>query len=167
MNDIDNNSIAAFKVSGVHLQQGWYRGEQAYQITMPAAAYQHPDVEILTDRAMPAWLPVDFADGTIELDLASTLAADAPGYAKGFIGVAFRIDAELRFEGLYLRPTNSQSDDQVRRNHSVQYFSYLRSSTSRDCGARHRKNTSPTSTCRSMHGYTSSWRCKAAPRGST
>jgi hypothetical protein len=27
-------------------------------------------------------------------------------------------------EGLYVRPTNARAEDQVRRNHSTQYFSY-------------------------------------------
>jgi len=29
-----------------------------------------------------------------------------------------------RFESLYLRPANSLADDQVRRNHTIQYFAY-------------------------------------------
>ena len=49
---------------------------------------------------------------------------DAPGFARGFVGIAFRIDDKKRFEGLYLRPANSRVEDQVRRNHSVQYFAY-------------------------------------------
>jgi hypothetical protein len=28
------------------------------------------------------------------------------------------------FECIYLRPTNGRADDQIRRNHSVQYFSF-------------------------------------------
>lgn len=64
-----------------------------------------------------AWLPVDFKDGSIEVDVASDLASDAPAYARGFIGVSFRIDSQARFESIYLRPTNSQADDQIRRNH--------------------------------------------------
>jgi hypothetical protein len=38
--------------------------------------------------------------------------------------VSFRIQPDGSFENIYLRPTNSQSQDQVRRNHSVQYFAY-------------------------------------------
>jgi hypothetical protein len=59
-----------------------------------------------------------------EVDVASDLAQDAPDYARGFVGVSFRIDAQMRFESIYLRPTNSQCDDQVRHNHSVQYAAY-------------------------------------------
>src|SRR5262245_3222970 len=57
-----------------------------------------------------AFVPgLDFHDGTIEVDVAGSLLASAPPTARGFIGVAFRIDAEsgsFACEGLYIRPTN-------------------------------------------------------------
>jgi hypothetical protein len=91
---------------------------------MPASAYQDPARERLTGRAYMAWLPVEFGDGAIEVEVASDLASDAPTYARGFVGVSFRIDQIPRFESIYLRPANSLADDQVRRNHTVQYFAY-------------------------------------------
>ena len=49
----------------------------------------------------------------------------APEFARGFIGVAFRInDSNTKFECIYLRPVNARVDDQVRRNHSIQYYSF-------------------------------------------
>jgi len=65
-----------------------------------------------------------FRDGVIEVDLAGQPAAGAREGARGFIGVAFRIQADGRYEYIYLRPTNGRADDQVRRNHSTQYSSY-------------------------------------------
>jgi hypothetical protein len=38
--------------------------------------------------------------------------------------VAFRIDERGRHESIYLRPANATVDDQVRRNHTVQYTAY-------------------------------------------
>ena len=68
---------------------------------------------------------VDFKDGTIEVKVLSRLLKTAPASARGFIGVAFHIDSlNSKFEGIYLRPTNGRADDQLRRNHSIQYFSY-------------------------------------------
>jgi hypothetical protein len=68
---------------------------------------------------------VEFKDGTIEASVLSKLVPNAPELARGFIGVAFRIDdANSKFECIYIRPTNGRADDQVRRNHSIQYFSY-------------------------------------------
>jgi len=68
---------------------------------------------------------LQFANGTIEVKVLSRLLQDAPINARGFIGVAFRINKDnSKFECIYIRPTNGRAEDQVRRNHSVQYFSY-------------------------------------------
>lgn len=67
----------------------------------------------------------DFKDGTIEVKVLSRLHADAPNFARGFIGVAFRInDDNSAFESIYVRPTNGRTDDKNRRSHATQYFSY-------------------------------------------
>jgi len=65
-----------------------------------------------------------FRDGTIEVDLAGQPAANAGEGARGFIGIAFRLQSDGKYEYIYLRPTNGRADDQVRRNHSTQYSSY-------------------------------------------
>jgi hypothetical protein len=118
------SSLDDFTLRGVSLAEVTYLGERAFEMAMPSTAFQDPQREQLTDRDYMAWLPIDFNDGTIEVDVASTLAADAPTYARGFVGVSFRIDSENRFENIYLRPLNSTADDQVRRNHTVQYFAF-------------------------------------------
>lgn len=67
----------------------------------------------------------DFKNGTIEVKVLSQLLPNAPEMARGFIGVAFRInDSNTKFESIYVRPVNARVEDQVRRNHSIQYFSY-------------------------------------------
>jgi hypothetical protein len=113
-----------YQLSGVSLRASAYQGESALELRMPPSSYQDPTKEALADRDFMAWLPVDFGDGTIEVDLASDLAADAPAYARGFVGLALRIDGRGHFENLYLRPTNSTAPDQVRRNHTIQYAAY-------------------------------------------
>jgi hypothetical protein len=115
---------ADFQLSGVSLRQASYLGRSALRMQMPSSSYQDPARESLSDRDFMAWLPIDFQDGTIEVDVASDLAPDAPDYARGFVGLAFRIDSSGRFESIYLRPTNSIANDQKRRNHSVQYAAY-------------------------------------------
>lgn len=117
-------AVSDFNLSGVGLREGDFKGEAAFVMTLPSSVNQDPAKEKLTDRNFMAWLPVDFHDGVIEVDVASTLASDAPAYARGFIGLSFRIDKRGRFESIYLRPTNSIADDQVRRNHTVQYVAY-------------------------------------------
>jgi len=68
---------------------------------------------------------VDFTNGIIEVKVLSRLLKDAPEFARGFIGIAFRINENnSRYESIYIRPTNGRAEDQVRRNHSIQYYSY-------------------------------------------
>lgn len=91
-----------FKLQGVSLAETTFQGGTAFEITMPKSATQDPARETLTDRGdYMAWLPIDFGDGAIKVDVASVLAPDAPGYTRGFIGMAFRIDPENRFESIY------------------------------------------------------------------
>jgi hypothetical protein len=67
----------------------------------------------------------DFANGSIEATLESDLSANALPAARGFVGLAFRVAADQRhFEAIYLRPFNGRADDQVRRNHTIQYMSF-------------------------------------------
>jgi len=64
-----------------------------------------------------------FHNGEIEAELAGRPAEGAAAAARGFLGIAFRIQGG-EFEYIYLRPTNGRADDQVRRNHSTQYSSH-------------------------------------------
>ena len=64
-----------------------------------------------------------FHDGTIEALIAGRPLPDAPAGSRGFIGIAFRVEAANRYEAFYLRPTNGRADDQLRRNHATQYVS--------------------------------------------
>ncbi len=77
------------------------------------------------DGANFVYIPIDFHNGIIEVDLVGSLEENAPEFARGFVGIAYRISPDLsKFESIYIRPTNGRADDQVRRNHSTQYFSY-------------------------------------------
>jgi len=68
---------------------------------------------------------INFKNGTIEVKVLSRLLKDAPDFARGFIGIAFRInESNTKYESIYIRPVNARVDDQVRRNHSIQYYSY-------------------------------------------
>jgi len=67
----------------------------------------------------------DFQDGAVEADVAGAPGAGAFDAARGFIGIAFRVQPNAaKFELFYLRPTNGRADDQLRRNHSAQYESF-------------------------------------------
>jgi hypothetical protein len=68
---------------------------------------------------------LDFANGVIEAEIAGEPAPGAFEGARGFVGVAFRLQNDMRtYDAFYLRPTNGRADDQERRNHAVQYISH-------------------------------------------
>ena len=95
-----------------------YRGVPAVTLVpSPETAGKDASVLALLDGA-------PFQDGIIELRVAGAPRAGAPADSRGFVGLAFRTGAHGEwFELFYLRPTNGRADDQLRRNHSVQYES--------------------------------------------
>jgi Domain of Unknown Function (DUF1080) len=95
-----------------------YRGERAVRL-VPLPGHETADdamVAILTGS--------EFKDGTIEVEVAGAPRPGATPDMRGFIGILFRVQSHgERAEDFYLRPTNGRADDQLRRNHSVQYES--------------------------------------------
>jgi hypothetical protein len=86
-------------------------------LALDAKTPDNPNFAILKD--------VEISNGTIELWLAGQPASEAHAEARGFCGVAFRIAPDCeKFECVYVRPTNGRAEDQLRRNRSIQYFSY-------------------------------------------
>jgi len=93
-----------------------YRGANA--LLLMAA----PDVA--NDATFAAIRGVTARDFVIEAVL-SGAPVDDTTTARGFVGIAFRISEDReKFEAIYLRPTNAHADDQLRRNHTVQYISH-------------------------------------------
>ena len=101
---------------GVSLAPVEFKGRKAVQVIANPDAQNAASFAIVKDAT--------FLDGTIEVDLAGQPAAGAGGGARGFIGIAFRLQGDGRYEYIYLRPTNGRADDQVRRNHSTQYSAH-------------------------------------------
>jgi hypothetical protein len=100
----------------VSIAQTTFKGQSAVQVIAAPNADNGASYAVVKDTS--------FRDGTIEVDLAGQPAAGADGGARGFIGIAFRLQADGRYEYIYLRPTNGRADDQVRRNHSTQYSAH-------------------------------------------
>jgi hypothetical protein len=78
------------------------------------------------NETMATLKQLNFENGTIEIDVAGQTLPNAGAGARGFIGLAFRVRTtdSVRYECFYIRPTNGRSEDQLRRNHSVQYISH-------------------------------------------
>ena len=95
-----------------------YRGRRALHLA------PSPDHQLDEDSMLAIVTATDFKDGTIAVEVAGAPRAEAAADSRGFIGVLFRTQGHgARGENIYLRPTNGRADDQLRRNHSVQYES--------------------------------------------
>ena len=95
-----------------------YRGVSAVRLVpLPEVAGRDANMMALLNGP-------EFKDGTIELDVAGAPRPGSSAGSRGFIGLSFRTGAHAEWsEVFYLRPTNGRADDQLRRNHSVQYAS--------------------------------------------
>jgi hypothetical protein len=109
-------SVDRLEGQNVSITQTNYKGRSAIQLIAAPDAPNATSYAIVKDSL--------FRDGSIEVDLAGQPAAGAGGGARGFIGIAFRLQTTGRYEYIYLRPTNGRADDQIRRNHSTQYSSH-------------------------------------------
>jgi hypothetical protein len=109
-------SIARLEGKNVSIAETTFKGRTAIRVIASPAAANAASYALVKDAS--------FQDGTIEVELAGQPAAGAGGGARGFIGIAFRIQGDGAYEYIYLRPTNGRADDQVRRNHSTQYSSH-------------------------------------------
>ena len=109
-------SVDRLEGKNVSIAQTNYKGRSAIQLIATPDALNATSYAVVTDAL--------FRDGSIEVDLAGQPAAGAGGGARGFIGIAFRLQGDGAYEYIYLRPTNGRADDQVRRNHSTQYSSH-------------------------------------------
>jgi len=75
---------------------------------------------------------VDLRNAVIEVKLMSRIMDPSPFQAaRGFIGIAFRIDSSNHFDCIYLRPANGRTNDTLRRKRAIQYFSFPNYSFSR------------------------------------
>lgn len=108
----------ADRLSGknVSIVQTNHKGRSAIQVVAAPDAPNASSYAVVKD--------VLFRDGAIEVDVAGQPAAGAGGGARGFIGIAFRLQGDGSYEYIYLRPTNGRAEDQIRRNHSTQYSSH-------------------------------------------
>ena len=94
-----------------------YKGKSGVRVTGTTAGGDGEQFLILPGA--------QFQNGAIDVEVTGEPEANAGAGARGFVGVAFRIAADAsKYECFYLRPTNGRADDQVRRNHSIQYISF-------------------------------------------
>ena len=102
---------------GVSVQPVIYKNKIAVEVT------QAKDTDFVYTFAKIK--DIDFHNGIIEGYIAGEPKNGAVEGARGFVGISFRVSADTsKFEAFYIRPTNGRANDQVRRNHALQYISH-------------------------------------------
>jgi hypothetical protein len=113
--EISLADLSHLQLKNVQAEPTIYHGKQALKLT---------EKESGSGEAFAIINNLSFRNGTIDLEVSGAPSKTAPEQARGFIGVAFRMQAGgSRFENIYIRPTNGRADDQLRRNHTTQYVS--------------------------------------------
>ncbi len=109
-------SAAGLRLHNVVAQAATHKGRKGVRVVASGPA----DVELLAsiDGAT-------FSNGVIEAEIAGAPAPGVGEGARGFVGIAFRLQGDNRtYDAFYLRPTNGRAEDQERRNHATQYISH-------------------------------------------
>lgn len=118
-----------FELSNVKASVEKLDGEDVLRIErdLEALPFDEERLEATVDEPTFVKLKgLDMKNGSVEVKLLSKIQNPSPFQAaQGFIGLAFRISEDnSRFESIYLRPRVGRSENQLARNHTVQYFAY-------------------------------------------
>jgi hypothetical protein len=116
----DLQTASGLRLHNVTAAPATLEGKKGIRVTVSAEVGQQAGVEQLAVIE-----GLEFGDGVIEAEIAGAPAAGAIEGARGFVGIAFRLQPDMRtYDAFDLRPTNGRADDQLRRNHSTQYISH-------------------------------------------
>ena len=122
-------SAAGLRLHNVAAAPAVLDGKKGLRLTISDEAARRAQSMTPDQQAQMEQLAViegpEFANGIIELEMAGEPAPGAGSGARGFVGIAFRLQSDMRtYDAFYLRPTNGRAEDQERRNHSAQYISH-------------------------------------------
>ena len=124
-------SIAGLRLHNVGAEPATLQGRKGIRVAISDAARRQIESQKGAPGGPTEQLAVieglEFDSGVIQAEIAGTPMSDAAAAAgaRGFVGLAFRLQSDMRtYDAFYLRPTNGRADDQVRRNHSAQYISH-------------------------------------------
>jgi hypothetical protein len=116
-------SLHGLRLLNVKAATVTHDGKRAVRLTSAARPPAGPSADPIEKLAIIE--ASDFSNGVIEAEIAGAPEAGAIQAARGFVGIAFRVQPDGKtYDAFYLRPTNGRADDQVRRNHSAQYISH-------------------------------------------
>lgn len=125
--DFALESAQGLRLHNVSVEPATLQGKTGIRVTLSdeVARRLKADPSAQADLEQLATIEgVVFSSGVIEAEIAGEPASGASEGARGFVGVAFRLQDERTYDAFYLRPTNGRADDQERRNHATQYISH-------------------------------------------
>jgi hypothetical protein len=122
-------STAGLRLQNVSAEAAVLEGKKGLRITHSEDALRRLESMTPDEQARFPQLAsvegLEFTSGVIEAEIAGAPAPGAAGDARGFVGIAFRVQNDgTTYDAFYLRPTNGRAEDQERRNHAVQYISH-------------------------------------------
>jgi hypothetical protein len=80
--------VKDYRLSGVSLRESSHTGRPALEMRKPSLAFQNPAKEKLSDRNFMAWLPINFHDGRIDVDIAADLTPERAHSITGAVSLA-------------------------------------------------------------------------------
>src|SRR5881396_2495240 len=125
-------SVDNLRLQNVTAETVTFQGKKGLRLTLAEETARRLESMTPGERArdervdLLAWIEgLDFSSGVIEVEIAGAPRVGAPEGARGFVGIAFRLQEDGKtYDAFYLRPTNGRAEDQERRNHSAQYVSH-------------------------------------------
>lgn len=109
--------VSRLELKNTKAEAARYRGAAALKLEISGTAELSDGFAVIKSSR--------FHNGTVEMDVAGTPAKGAGDFARGFIGVLFRMQGDRgHWENFYVRPANGRAADRLRRNHTTQYTSY-------------------------------------------
>jgi hypothetical protein len=117
------DSANGVRLQNLIAQPAVLQGKKGLRLTADEAARKQAGQAEIEQLARIDGL--EFSNGTIEAEIAGAPIEGASPGARGFVGIAFRLQDDMKtYDAFYIRPTNGRAEDQERRNHAVQYISH-------------------------------------------
>jgi hypothetical protein len=120
------------RLHNVTAEAATFKGKSGVRVAVAPDVARRPEYAAgkIEPEAFARIEGLEFSNGVIEAEVAGSPGPEAYPGARGFVGIAFRLqtnanpDGPQTYDAFYLRPTNGRAEDQERRNHSAQYISH-------------------------------------------
>ena len=118
-------SVSGLTLINAQAEPATHQGRKGVRVTLSDEAQRNMKPDSGEVNPIAIIQDLEFSNGVIEAEISGAPAPGAGEGARGFVGIAFRMQKDGKtYDAFYLRPTNGRADDQVRRNHSAQYISH-------------------------------------------